>query len=304
MVLQHVSTACLPASAPPQVFCASDSRAHEEMRQACFDYLALGGMYSSEAGGAAWWCCCVVAGRVLHGVAGCVLPGGAAWWCCCVLHGVAGRRCTCRLVAVGGSGAKAEEDPLPAHLVRMPLRCVGEVGFVVVVLVLAPTHLTEPLLLSVRCCVSPCSVAAGPVSLLSGLNPRPSVLVMHFFMVALYGFGRCATVMYWNRLPCTAVHHCCLLSVFAKFAAAELARTALPAELKRNLLATSGAAGCCVPDPRCGACGWECCSSTRLHASSCPSFGRVSRFVLVWGGVGSVLSRLEVLDCVLPLKRC
>mmetsp|Transcript_26726 Transcript_26726/g.79385 ORF Transcript_26726/g.79385 Transcript_26726/m.79385 type:complete len:506 (-) Transcript_26726:263-1780(-) len=32
--------------------------------------------------------------------------------------------------------------------------------------------------------------SAGPVSLLSGLNPKPSVLVMHFFMVALYGVGR------------------------------------------------------------------------------------------------------------------
>lgn len=30
----------------------------------------------------------------------------------------------------------------------------------------------------------------GPISLLSGLNPSPSVLVMHFFMVALYGVGR------------------------------------------------------------------------------------------------------------------
>lgn len=30
----------------------------------------------------------------------------------------------------------------------------------------------------------------GPVSLLSGLNPRPSVLVAHFFMVAVYGVGR------------------------------------------------------------------------------------------------------------------
>ena len=29
------------------------------------------------------------------------------------------------------------------------------------------------------------------MSLLSGLNPRPSVLVMHFFMVALFGVGRC-----------------------------------------------------------------------------------------------------------------
>ena len=32
--------------------------------------------------------------------------------------------------------------------------------------------------------------ANGPISLLSGLNPRPSVLVAHFFMVALYGVGR------------------------------------------------------------------------------------------------------------------
>ncbi|EFN52926.1 hypothetical protein CHLNCDRAFT_137251 [Chlorella variabilis] len=70
------------ANALYKVFCASDSRAHEEMRQACFDYLALGGMYST-----------------------------------------------------------------------------------------------------------------GPVSLLSGLNPRPSVLVMHFFMVALYGVGR----LLWPR---------------------------------------------------------------------------------------------------------
>lgn len=26
--------------------------------------------------------------------------------------------------------------------------------------------------------------SAGPISLLSGLNPKPSVLVMHFFMVS------------------------------------------------------------------------------------------------------------------------
>ncbi len=30
----------------------------------------------------------------------------------------------------------------------------------------------------------------GPISLLGGLNPRPFVLVAHFFMVALYGIGR------------------------------------------------------------------------------------------------------------------
>lgn len=65
------------ANALYKVFCSTGSMAHEEMRQACFDYLKLGGMYS-----------------------------------------------------------------------------------------------------------------AGPVSLLSGLNPRPSVLVAHFFMVALYGVGR------------------------------------------------------------------------------------------------------------------
>ena len=29
--------------------------------------------------------------------------------------------------------------------------------------------------------------AQGPISLLSGLNPRPFVLVAHFFMVAIYG---------------------------------------------------------------------------------------------------------------------
>lgn len=30
----------------------------------------------------------------------------------------------------------------------------------------------------------------GPVSLLSGLNPRPLILVVHFFAVAVYGVGR------------------------------------------------------------------------------------------------------------------
>ena len=30
----------------------------------------------------------------------------------------------------------------------------------------------------------------GPISLLSGLNPRPISLVLHFFSVAIYGFGR------------------------------------------------------------------------------------------------------------------
>lgn len=32
--------------------------------------------------------------------------------------------------------------------------------------------------------------SSGPISLLSGLNPSPNILVMHFFMVALYGVGR------------------------------------------------------------------------------------------------------------------
>lgn len=32
--------------------------------------------------------------------------------------------------------------------------------------------------------------SSGPVSLLSGLNPRPMSLVLHFFAVAVYGVGR------------------------------------------------------------------------------------------------------------------
>lgn len=30
----------------------------------------------------------------------------------------------------------------------------------------------------------------GPISLLSGLNPRPLILVVHFFAIAVYGVGR------------------------------------------------------------------------------------------------------------------
>lgn len=32
--------------------------------------------------------------------------------------------------------------------------------------------------------------STGPVALLSGLNPRPLSLVLHFFAVAIYGVGR------------------------------------------------------------------------------------------------------------------
>lgn len=32
--------------------------------------------------------------------------------------------------------------------------------------------------------------SAGPVALLSGLDPSPSNLVMHFFSVAMFGVGR------------------------------------------------------------------------------------------------------------------
>ena len=32
--------------------------------------------------------------------------------------------------------------------------------------------------------------SAGPVSILSGLNPKPLTLILHFFAVAVYGVGR------------------------------------------------------------------------------------------------------------------
>lgn len=32
--------------------------------------------------------------------------------------------------------------------------------------------------------------SSGPISILSGLNPRPLGLVLHFFAVAVYGVGR------------------------------------------------------------------------------------------------------------------
>ncbi len=37
------------ANALYKVFCATGDVAHEEMRQACFEYLSLGGVYSSGA---------------------------------------------------------------------------------------------------------------------------------------------------------------------------------------------------------------------------------------------------------------
>lgn len=39
----------------------------------------------------------------------------------------------------------------------------------------------------------------GPVSLLSGLNPRPLTLVLHFFAVAIYGVGRLLVPFPWPK---------------------------------------------------------------------------------------------------------
>ena len=53
--------------------------------------------------------------------------------------------------------------------------------------------------------------SAGPVSLLSGLRPSPSVLVMHFFMVAIYGVGRLLRPRPTLRWGCLAAWQACLL---------------------------------------------------------------------------------------------
>lgn len=164
----HVPHACstrlvsCPARLPcRQVFCASDSRAHEEMRQACFDYLALGGIYSCECRGAQGKRCCSAG-----------------------LEAATGR---CQI-------GVHREARLPAHAAAPCARQRQE----------RPPACTLPPSLLQHCpacslssipgpsTFSPFRPAAGPVSLLSGLNPRPSVLVTHFFMVALFGVGRCA----------------------------------------------------------------------------------------------------------------
>lgn len=46
-----------------------------------------------------------------------------------------------------------------------------------------------------RCRSAGGKYAAGPVSLLSGLNPSPNALVTYFFMIALFGMGR----LPWRR---------------------------------------------------------------------------------------------------------
>ena len=53
---------------------------------------------------------------------------------------------------------------------------------------------------------------SGPVSLLSGLNPRPRVLVMHFFAVAIFGVGRLLLPRPTLRCTPRATHQgwCCL----------------------------------------------------------------------------------------------
>ncbi len=135
----------------------------------------------------------------------------------------------------------------------------------------------------------PSSPAAGPVSLLSGLNPRPSVLVTHFFMVALYGVGRCACVTGMPRntipadmgsigpLPGAARSPACCSNVRGA-AVVPIACLRWPGALECDSAHACGPspAGCCSRGPLCAACGWACCCSTRLPASSCPSSGRVS----------------------------
>ena len=80
--------------------------------------------------------------------------------------------------------------------------------------------------------------AQGPISLLSGLNPRPFVLVAHFFMVALYGV-RLAS----GRAACSAATH---------------------AVCHRS-------AACCCLCPRRGGCIWAPACCWARAQSYCPS---------------------------------
>lgn len=69
----------------------------------------------------------------------------------------------------------------------------------------------------------------GPISLLSGLNPRPYVLVMHFFMVAGYGVGR----LLRPRPTC----HALWLSVLLLWGAASIILPIIKAEGLRAVFA-------------------------------------------------------------------
>lgn len=150
------------------MFCASDSKAHEEMRQACFDYLALGGVYSGERH-SVW-----LAGLdAPHRNKVCFDYPGTGRRLCSWLLGPGRLLRVLFTIAAACSAAPDLPRMCAASL------CTDQHGWTP-----ALTSTAGPLLHSPS--------AAGPVSLLSGLNPRPSVLVMHFFMVALFGVGRWA----------------------------------------------------------------------------------------------------------------
>ena len=124
--------------------------------------------------------------------------------------------------------------------------------------------------------------SAGPVSLLSGLNPRPSVLVMHFFAVAVFGVGR--LLMPRPTLRCLSA--CCASFSIARCQKHQLLRALLSDKVSQTTCPSSVlrlATGLCrdlasyrsYASPRradvekqggakqhcvgAGECGWACC---------------------------------------------
>ena len=142
------------AEALYEVFRQKEAEAHEEMRQAVFDYLALGA--------------CIRPLRIVH--------------CECVTATLSVDSCTLHRVAavvahllhstapavLGAEAGKAACD----HSNDRQCRCI------------------EPVTLSTLCLRAGKRFAAGPVSLLSGLNPDPSALVAYLLAIAVFASCR------------------------------------------------------------------------------------------------------------------
>jgi Squalene epoxidase len=148
--------------------------------------------------------------------------------------------------------------------------------------------------------------SSGPVGLLSGLTPQPHILIMHFFMVALFGVG---------RLPLRKGLRGCWLAVMLLVVAVKIIVPIIWAEGLRCVCPEHSAAclSCTEQQWLClrSQCLWCCCrlwvdlaSSSGRHMPSCtpplhciPAPSSVIECICVMTFEGVVQGRVHAKHC-------
>ena len=125
--------------------------------------------------------------------------------------------------------------------------------------------------------------SSGPISLLSGLNPRPSVLVMHFFMVLPFRAPPLLPLSEraWCQQAAVCEHPVQADGTPAKPGARGFPLFSSSSRAQRSLFNLTSwlcrwqclaLGGCCGRDRPAGGFGWGCCYCGGPPPSSCPLF--------------------------------